>query len=90
MAEILKDLPGVQNYLGDLIVYGAAEHEHKLSAVLQELRDAGFVLNENKCHFMKTSFSFLDHVVTAEGILPDEEHVDAALRSGTTSFYQTL
>lgn len=55
--------------MGDLIVYSASEHEHKLSAVLQKLRDAGFVLKENKFHFMKTSLCFLDHVVTAEGIL---------------------
>ncbi|CAI5689948.1 unnamed protein product [Oreochromis niloticus] len=83
MAEILKDLPGVQNYLDDLIVYSksAAEHDQNLSTVLQKLKDAGLVLNENKCHFRKTSLRFLGHVVTADGILPDEEHIDAVLRA---------
>lgn len=61
MADILKCLQGVQNYLVDLIVYGqtAAEHDQNLNAVLQKVKDAGLVLSDKKCHFRKPSLCFL-------------------------------
>lgn len=73
MADILNGLPGVQNYLDDLIVYGntPAEHDQNLNTVLQKVKEAGLVLNENKCHFRKTSLRFLGHTITADGFLPD-------------------
>ncbi|XP_030595617.1 uncharacterized protein LOC115787179 [Archocentrus centrarchus] len=83
MSEILQGLPGVQNYLDDLIIYGKtpAEHDSNLNAVLHKLKTAGLVLNENKCHYRKTSLRFLGHVITADGILPDKEHIDAVLNA---------
>lgn len=83
MADILNDLPGVQNYLDDLIFYGntSAEHDQNLNTVLQKVKEAGLVLNENKCHFRKTSLRFLSHTITADGILPDLDHINAILRA---------
>lgn len=83
MADILNGLPGVQNYLDDLIVYGntLVEHDQNLNTVLQKLKEAGLVLNENKCHFRKTSLRFLGHTITTDGILPDQEHINAVLKA---------
>lgn len=82
MADILKGLPGVQNYLKDLIIYSntPAKHDQNLNTILQKLKEAGLVLNDNKCHFRKPSLRFLGHIITADGILPDQEHVDAVLK----------
>lgn len=73
MADILSGLPGVQNYLVDLIVSGNTpdEHDQHLTAVLQKLKEAELVLNDNKWHFMKTFLCFLVHTITANGILSD-------------------
>lgn len=83
IAVILKGLPGVQNYLDDLIVYSntPAEHDQNLNTVLQKLKEAGLLLNDNKCHFSKPSLRFLGHVITADGILPDQEHINAVLKA---------
>lgn len=83
MADTLSGLPGIQNYLDDRIVYVnfPGEHEQHLIAVLQKLKDSGLVLNENKCHFKKTSLRFLGHTITANGILPDQDHIDAVLKA---------
>ena len=83
MADIFHGLPGVQNYLDDLIVYGntPAEHDQNLNTVLQKVKEAGLMLNENKCHFKKTSLHFLGHTITADGILPDQEHINAVLKA---------
>lgn len=92
MAEILKDIPGVQNYLDDLIVYGKTlqEHDQNLHTFLQKLKEAGLVLNDNMCHFRKPSLRFLGHVITADGILPDQEHIDARTKAPPPSDAVTL
>ncbi|KAL1251129.1 hypothetical protein QQF64_018925 [Cirrhinus molitorella] len=83
MAAILDGVPGVQNYLDDLIIYGATadEHDRTLNTVLLKLKQAGLVLNDEKCHFRQTKLRFLGHVITADGILPDHGHVDAILKA---------
>ncbi len=79
MATILEGVPGVKNYLVDLIVYRETveEHDVTLSTVLQKLKEAGLVLNEKKCNFRQTSLWYLGHTINAKGILPDQEHLDA-------------
>ncbi|KAJ8362815.1 hypothetical protein SKAU_G00116460 [Synaphobranchus kaupii] len=83
MATILQGLPGVKNYLDDVIIYGATadEHDRRLKAVLRSLKDAGLQLNEDKCHFNQTSLRFLGHSVSAQGILPDKDHIEAVLNA---------
>ena len=85
---ILQGVPGVQNYLDDLIIYGATPtaHDRNLETVLLKLKEAGLVLNDNKCHFKLT---FL-HLKTAEGILPDQEHIEAVLNAPPPSDAATL
>lgn len=87
MADILNGFLGVQNYLDDLIVYGntPVEHDQNLNTVLQKLKKAGLFLSENKCHFRKISPCFLGHTITADGILPDQEHIKAVLEAPTPS-----
>ncbi|KAG1952105.1 retrotransposable element [Pimephales promelas] len=79
MATILEGVPGAKNYLDDVIVYGetAEDHDFNLSTVLQKLKESGLVLNEKKCNFKQTSLRFLGHVISANGILPDREHLNA-------------
>ncbi|KAJ8356711.1 hypothetical protein SKAU_G00195050 [Synaphobranchus kaupii] len=83
MATILQGLPGVKNYLDDVIIYGATadEHDRRLKAVLRSLKDAGLQLNEDKCNFNQTSLRFLGHSVSAQGILPDKDHIEAVLNA---------
>ena len=48
-----------------------------MRAVLVRLRDAGLSINRDKCKFGLSSVSFLGHSVTAEGIRPLPEKVQA-------------
>ena len=65
-------------------------HDRNFKTVLLKLKEAGLVLNDNKCHFKQTSLRFLGHVITAEGILPDQEHIDAVLNAPPPSDAATL
>lgn len=79
MATVLRGVPNVQNYLDDIICYGrtAQEHDTALETVQQRLKSAGLQLNEKKCHFRQASLKFLGHLVTANGIKPDTQHLQA-------------
>ena len=49
----------------------AQEHEQHLKIVLQTLREKNLYAKLNKCDFWLKEVSFLDHIVSAEGIRVD-------------------
>ena len=65
-------------YLDDVIVYGKTfdEHPQRLSLVLQWFCQAGLKLKPVKCHFFETQVTFLGHVLTPDGVLPDPGNVE--------------
>ncbi len=79
MHTVLKDLPGVQHYLDDIIVYGHSKEKHDeyLQDVLQHLKDVGLQINFEKSSFGQTSIPFLGHVITKEGLHPSPDHLTA-------------
>ena len=66
-------------YLDDIIVFGKnyIEHLQKLEEVLKRLQNANLKLSPNKCHFMKTRVTYLDHIVSQGEIKPDPAKVKA-------------
>lgn len=66
-------------YVDDLIVWGKTEQEHdrNLDTVLTRLRENGFKLNLEKCHFRKTEIECLGHTISKDGIKPNVEKVQA-------------
>ena len=79
MAYILAGLDGVVCMIDDVLVYGQTQDEHdkRLTAVLERIKEAGATLNPEKCEFSKPSIRFLGQMVDAEGIQPDPEKVKA-------------
>ena len=66
-------------YFDDILITGKDDKEHisNLNAVLQKLRDHGLRLKKNKCEFMKTTMSYLDHSIDKDGLHTDAEKVHA-------------
>ena len=79
MHSVLKNLPGVQHYLDDIIVYGHSKEEHDeyLQAVLQCLKDVRLQINFGKSSFGQTSILFLGHVISMGGLHPSPDHLTA-------------
>ena len=65
-------------YLDDVIVYGKTfdEHLQRLRMVLQQFWQAGLKLKPSKCHFFESQVTFLGHVLTPDGVLPDPDNVE--------------
>ena len=69
----------VTSYADDILIYSKTVHEHMkhIRIVLERIREAGIKLNKGKCEFFKTELEFLGHVVTREGIKPQESKIQA-------------
>ena len=65
-------------YLDDVIVYGKTfkEHLQRLSLVLPRFYPVGLKLKPRKCHFFETQVTFLGHLLTPDGVLPDPGNVE--------------
>jgi hypothetical protein len=81
MDRILDSLSYCFVYLDDILVASTTllEHEQHVREVLQRLREAGLVLNAEKCVFAVAELDFLGHHITAAGITPLLSSVDAIL-----------
>ena len=79
--DVLRGCEGVVNIADDLIIHGQGveQHDKRLFAVLDRLREAGLTLNEGKCEFRLPRLTFFGHEVTKKGVEPSEEKV-AAIR----------
>ena len=79
MLEVLEGLEGVFVYMDDVLVYGedAAEHDNRLSKVLETLDRAGLKLNHEKCLYRKKELKFLGHIFNKDGLRADPEKVQA-------------
>src|SRR5581483_3630745 len=66
-------------YLDDLNIFSRNFNEHlvHLREVFERLRNAGLKLKAKKCHFFKQELAFLGHVVSADGVKPDQDKVRA-------------
>jgi len=62
-------------YLDDVIVYATSQREllERLHTILSCLNKVGLKVKPSKCSLFKERISFLGHMVSAEGIDPQEE-----------------
>jgi hypothetical protein len=75
---ILAGLSFVFCYLDDIIIASRDKQEH-LREVFSRLRDAGLVINTEKCVFAATAVEFLGHKVSAAGVETLRSHVQGVL-----------
>ena len=68
-------------FVDDILIYSQSEweHEYHLMIVLQLLRDHQLYAMFSKCEFWLTEVRFLGHVVSASGVLVDQEKVEAVM-----------
>ena len=65
--------------MDDILVYDCDQEEHnsRLMAVLERLKQAGVTLNKDKCSFSVDRVTFLGHVIDKAGVHPDPKKVEA-------------
>ena len=68
---------GVFCYMDDILIYAKnlEEHNRLLCEVLERLRKYNFKLEVDKCEFLKKEVPYLGHILSTNGVRPDEEKV---------------
>ncbi|GFW09843.1 retrovirus-related Pol polyprotein from transposon opus [Trichonephila clavipes] len=78
---ILKPVLGrfVSCYTDDVIITSPSftEHIDHLNQVFTLLRDAGLILNKDKCHFTRDKLKYLGLIISKDGIKTDDNKVKA-------------
>lgn len=79
MDLVTCDLEFVFVYLDDILVASSSEQEHMehLRRLFQCLKDNGLVINTAKCKFAVSELKFLGHSVSAMGLKPLKERIEA-------------
>lgn len=79
IAQRLEGLEGVVNVVDDILVWGEDEEQHdrRLRQLLDRIRSINLKLNKEKCKFRTTEVTYVGHVLTADGLKPDQEKVRA-------------
>lgn len=81
MEHMSEGIEGVRVYMDDIILWGSTlqQHNERLAKVLERVKRYGLKLNRAKCQFGVGDISFLGDKLTAEGIEPDKEKLQAIL-----------
>ena len=72
----------VYHYLDDIVIYSESmdQHLHHLREVLSRLKKAGLTVNPSKVNFAVKQFSFLGHIVSADGKVSIDPERTRAIR----------
>ncbi|KMQ91307.1 enzymatic polyprotein endonuclease reverse [Lasius niger] len=89
MNSILTGMQGIKClvYLDDIVIYGASlqEHNKRLIEVLRRLRENNLKLQPEKCEFLRKEVTYLEHIITENGISPDPSKLEAVKNFPTPS-----
>lgn len=66
-------------YIDDIVVFSETFETHleNLDQVLKALKQANLKLKPVKCNFLQKEITFLGHVISREGIKPDQSKIEA-------------
>ena len=78
--QVLVGLTGYDThvFMDDIIVQGTnlEDHVENLEKVLLRLQEAHLSINVRKCNFFKSKVDYLGHVISAEGLKPQQNKVE--------------
>jgi hypothetical protein len=79
MMKLLHGMSGCLVFIDDIIIFADTWEAHQkiLEEVLHRIKAAGLKLKGTKCRFGRESVQFLGHIVSARGIHPNPEKIQA-------------
>lgn len=81
--KILTGIPHVFCYIDDILVAtdSIEEHLHTLKSIFKRLAEFNVKLNGDKCQFFRSKIQYLGHNLSADGIRPIQQKVEAILKA---------
>ena len=92
MDSLIQDLPGVQSYQDDLLVFGKTleEHDANLLRILKRLIEKNVTINPEKSTFRVNTISYLGYSISSEGITPDPDRLKAFAEAPSPDSFEAL
>ena len=77
--QVFKDIPYCAIYFDNMVISGANDEEHlnNLNSVFDIIHKKGLTIKREKCEFLKEKVEFLGHVLSAKGLQPLPQRIDA-------------
>ena len=77
--HLFKDIPFCAIYFDNMIVSGIDDKDHykNLNDVFQIISEKGLTVKKEKCEFFKNEVKFLGHILSAQGLKPLPERIEA-------------
>ena len=77
--EVFGDLPGVTGIAADIVIFGRtrSEHDKNLKGVMERAQETGVRFNPEKCQIAQMELLFFGHTISAAGLKPDPQKVQA-------------
>ena len=96
--EIVEDLQGVEVIADDYLIYGSGDndkeaeedHDRNLIKFLERARQVNLKINKKKMKLRMKSVPYMGHLITAEGLKPDPQKVQAILDMPTPENKQAV
>ncbi|VDI06080.1 Hypothetical predicted protein [Mytilus galloprovincialis] len=78
MSEMFDDIEGAVSIIDDVLIWGKdlQEHNERLKKVLNRVRENNLKLSPEKCEFRRNQISCVGHLLTSEGVKPDQEKLE--------------
>ena len=79
--DITSDLVGTVHILDDILIFSSeSDHDERLTALLDRLKERGITVNVDKCEFKKKELDFFGFKINKYGVQPTESHIEAILK----------
>lgn len=79
MDSVLRGIPNTMTYLDDVLVYSTSlqEHINTCQEIFKRFRTHNLKIQLDKSQFLQKTVQFLGHTLTSEGIMPNEQKIEA-------------
>ena len=80
--EMLENMDGVAVFVDNILIWGnnKKEHDERLNQVLLKAREVNLKLNKRKCKLRLKELTYLGHIISEEGLKPDDTKVQAIMQ----------
>ena len=87
MIDIFGNQDGVEVIVDDILVHGRdrSEHDRRLDAVMNKIKEVGLRLNNEKCKFRMSEVTYFGHLVGKDGVKPHPDKIQAIAKLDSPS-----
>ncbi|XP_026688729.1 uncharacterized protein K02A2.6-like isoform X1 [Diaphorina citri] len=79
LQNLLRDIPNIQIYIDDILIFAKdkVQHDEILNKIFEKASEIGLKFNKKKLQLGKSSVKFMGHIISKDGVLPQDSKIKA-------------